>query len=74
MAEFKKVRSALKDAIRKSQETFLLEREDWEIFDGLVGILLGVVEDFGYSKEETTALYEEIKGEVEKELKKVVYD
>ena len=69
MAEFKKVRSALKDAIRKSQETFLLEGEDWEIFDGLVGILLGVVEDFGYSKEETTALYEEIKKEVEEELK-----
>jgi len=69
MAEFKKVRSALKDAIRKSQETFLLEREDWEIFDGLVGILLGVVEDLGFSKEETTALYEELKKEVEEELK-----
>ena len=69
MAEFKKVRLALKDAIRKSQETFLLEREDWEIFDGLVGILLGVVEDLGFSKEETTALYEELKKEVEEELK-----
>lgn len=69
MAEFKKVRSALKDAIRKSQESFLLEDEEWEIFDGLVGILLGVVEDFGFSKEETIALYEEIKKEVEEELK-----
>lgn len=69
MAEFKKVRSALKDAIRKSQESFLLEGKDWEIFDGLVGILLGVVEDLGYSKEETTALYEELKKEVEEELK-----
>lgn len=70
MAEFKKVRSALKDAIRKSRESFLLnERENWEIFDGLVGLLLGVIEDFGLSKEETTALYEELKKEIEKELK-----
>lgn len=71
MAEFKKVRQGLKYAIRKSRVSFLLnKREDWEIFDGLVGILLGVVEDLGLSKEETTALYEEIKGEVEEELKK----
>ena len=69
MAEFKKVRQALKFAIRRSQETFLLEREDWEIFDGLVGILLGVIEDLGLSKEETIALYEELKKEIEKELK-----
>ncbi len=70
MAEFKKVRSALKYAIRKSRESFFLnDREDWEIFDGLVGILLSVVEDFGFSKEETTALYEEIKKEVEEEHK-----
>jgi len=70
MAEFKKVRLALKDAIRKSQESFILnKREDWEIFDGLVGILLSVVEDFGFSKEETTALYEELKKEVEEEYK-----
>ena len=64
MAEFKKVRLALKDAIRKIQETFLLEGEEWKIFDGLVGILLGVVEDFGFSKEQTTALYEELKKEI----------
>jgi len=69
MAEFKKVRQALKFAIRRSQETFLLEGKDWEIFDGLVGILLGVVEDLGFSKEETTTLYEEVKKEVEEELK-----
>lgn len=69
MAEFKKVRSALKDAIRRSQETFLLEGEDWEIFDGLVGILLGVVEDFGFSTTQVTALYEDLKKEVEEGLK-----
>jgi len=69
MAEFKKVRQTLKFAIQKSQETFLLEGKDWEIFDGLVGILLAVVEDLGYSKEETIALYEEVKKEVEEELK-----
>jgi len=69
MAEFKKVRLALKDAIRRSQETFLLEGEDWEIFDGLVGLLLGVIEDLGLSKKETIALYEELKKEVEEELK-----
>lgn len=69
MAEFKKVRSALKDAIKLSQRAFLLEGKDWEILDGLVGILLGVVEDLGYSKEEMIALYEEIKKEIEEELK-----
>ncbi len=70
MAELKKVKLALKYAIRKSRESFFLnDREDWEIFDGLVGILLSVVEDFGFSKEETTALYEEIKKEVEEEHK-----
>jgi len=69
MAEFKKVRLALKYAIRKIQVNFLLEGQDWRDFDGLVGILLGVVEDFGYSKEGTLSLYEEVKKEVEKELK-----
>jgi len=69
MTELKKVRLALKYAIRESQKTFLLEGQDWRNFDGLVGILLGIVEDFGFSKEETIALYEEVKGEVEKELK-----
>ena len=69
MAEFKKVRSALKFAIRKNQESFLLEGKDWEIFDGLVDLLLGVVEDLGLSKKETIALYEELKREIEEELK-----
>ena len=69
MAEFKKVRQALKSAIRKSQQSFLLEGKEWEILDGLVSILLMVVEDFGKSRGETIALYEELKKEIEEESK-----
>ena len=68
MAEFKKVRLALKYAIRKNQESFPLGCQDWRDSDGLVAILLGVVEDFGLSTSQVTALYEEVKEEVRKEL------
>ncbi|GAI87168.1 unnamed protein product, partial [marine sediment metagenome] len=64
-----KIKLALKYAIRESQESFLLEGQDWKSFDGLINILLSIIEDFGFSKEETIALYEGIKKEVEKELK-----
>jgi len=69
MSELKKIRLALKYAIRESQESFLLEGGDWKSFDELINILLSIVEDFGFTKERAIALYEEVKKEVEGELK-----
>ncbi|MBA7519064.1 hypothetical protein ES705_11138 [subsurface metagenome] len=69
MTELKKIKLALKYAIRESQELFLLEGGDWKSLDKLINILLSIVEDFGFTKEQVIALYEEVKKEVEKELK-----
>lgn len=69
MAELKKIKLALKFAIRKNQQTFLLEIEDWETFDRIVFLLLAVAKDFGFTKQQTISLFEETKREVEEELK-----
>jgi len=69
MATLKEVKLALRFAIRKSEQSFLPGGEDWETFDRVVFLLLGVVQDFGYSKEQTISLYEEAKKEVGEELK-----
>ena len=68
MAELKKIRLALKIAIRESQKEFK-ESGDWKSFDGFINILLSILEDFGFTKKETISLYEEIKKEVENEQK-----
>ena len=66
MEELKKIKLALKYAIRESQKEFK-KSGDWKSFDGFINILLSIIEDFGFTKKETISLYEEIKKEVEKE-------
>ena len=66
LAELKKIKLALKIAIRESQKEFK-RSGDWKSFDGFINILLSILEDFGFTKKQVIALYEEIKKEVEKE-------
>lgn len=66
MAELKKIKLALKIAIRESQKEFK-RSGDWQAFDGFINILLSIIEDFGFTKKETISIYEEIKKEVKEE-------
>jgi len=66
LADLKKIKLALKIALRESQREFK-EGGDWQSFDGFINILLSIIEDFGFSKEQVLAIYEEIKKEVEEE-------
>lgn len=68
LAELKKIKLALKIAIRESQKQFKTNG-DWQSFDGFINILLSIIEDFGFSKKQVIALYEEIKKEVKEESK-----
>lgn len=71
MAELKKIKLALKYAIRESQKEFK-QSGDWQSFDGFINILLSIIEDFGFTKKQVIALYEEVKKEVKEEFKKEI--
>jgi len=68
LAELKKIKLALKIALRRNKQLFEQCR-DWQSFDTFINLLLSVIEDFGFTKKQVIAIYEQIKKEVEKELK-----
>lgn len=66
MAELKKIKLALKIALRRNKQLFEQGR-NWESFDTFINLLLSIIEDFGFTKEQVLAIYEEVKREVENE-------
>lgn len=68
MVELKKIKLALKYAVRESQKEFK-ESGDWKSFDDFINILLSIIEDFGLTKKQVMSLYEEIKEEIREESK-----
>ncbi|MBA7549464.1 hypothetical protein ES705_41947 [subsurface metagenome] len=66
MAELKKIKLALKIALRRNKQLFDQGR-NWESFDTFINLLLSIMENFGYTKEQVIAIYEDIKKEVEEE-------
>lgn len=66
LAELKKIKLALKIALRRNKQLFEQGR-NWKSFDTFINLLLSIIEDFGFTKERVIEIYEEIKKEVEEE-------